>query len=91
MTRWGIALVVMVGVSVAGAAQTFKSHVDSVRLDALVLDRGRPVLGLTARQETASYRLDHGWLVKKFDSLNDSHKRTVLEIVHALLRLEGKQ
>jgi len=46
---------------------------------------------LTARQDTASYRLDHGWLSKKFDSLNDAHKRTVLEIVHALLRLEGKQ
>jgi VWFA-related protein len=49
MTRCcGIALVVAVGVSVAGAAQTFKSRVESVRLDALVLDRGRPVLGLTA-------------------------------------------
>ena len=48
MTRWGIALALTVGVSVAGAAQTFKSHIDSVRLDALVLDRGRPVLGLTA-------------------------------------------
>ena len=48
MTRWGIALAVTVGVSVAGAAQTFKSRVESVRLDALVLDRGRPVLGLTA-------------------------------------------
>jgi hypothetical protein len=45
MTRLGLALVVMVSVSVAGAAQTFKSQVESVRLDALVLDRGRPVLG----------------------------------------------
>lgn len=45
----------------------------------------------TARQEAASYRLDHGWPSKKFESLNDTHKRMVLEIVHALLRLEGKQ
>ena len=48
MMRRAIALIVVVGVSAAGAAQTFKSRVDSVRLDALVLDRGRPVLGLTA-------------------------------------------
>lgn len=49
----------------------------------------RPTPG--ARQESASYRLDSGWVAKKFDLLNDSHKRLVLEIVHALLRLEGKQ
>jgi VWFA-related protein len=49
MTFQGLATVVMaVAVSVAGAAQTFKSRVESVRLDALVLDRGQPVLGLTA-------------------------------------------
>ena len=27
----------------------------------------------------------------EFDALEDSHKRMVIEIVHALLRLEGKQ
>ncbi len=48
MMRQGIALMLMAGVSVAGAAQTFKSRVESVRLDALVLDRGRPVVGLRA-------------------------------------------
>ena len=49
MTFQGLATVVMaVAVSVAGAAQTYKSRVESVRLDALVLDRGQPVLGLTA-------------------------------------------
>jgi hypothetical protein len=49
MTRQAIAtLVLTVALSAAGAAQTFKSRVESVRLDALVLDRGRPVLGLTA-------------------------------------------
>ena len=48
MMRRGIALMLMAGVSVAGAAQTFKSRVESVRLDALVLDRGRPVVGLRA-------------------------------------------
>lgn len=46
---------------------------------------------LTARQEAGAYRLDHGWPSKKFESLNDTHRRMVLEIVHALLRLEGKQ
>lgn len=44
-----------------------------------------------ARQETSSYRFDHGWPSKKFDLLNDTHKRMVLEMVYALLRLEGKQ
>lgn len=43
------------------------------------------------RQEAASYRLDHGWPNKKFELLNDSHKRMVIELVIALLRLEGKQ
>lgn len=46
---------------------------------------------LTARQEPGPYRPDHGWPSKKFDLLNDAHKRMVLEMVHALLRLEGKQ
>jgi len=45
----------------------------------------------TARQEAGSYRLDHGWSSKKFELLNDTHKRMVVEMVHALLRLEGKQ
>lgn len=46
---------------------------------------------LTARQDATSYRLDHGWPSRKFELLNDAHKRMVLELVHALLRLEGKQ
>lgn len=48
----------------------------------------RPLAPL--RQEAASYRLDHGW-PKKFELLNESHKRMVIELVIALLRLEGKQ
>jgi Ca-activated chloride channel homolog len=49
MTLQGIGTVVMtVAVSAPLAAQTFKSRVESVRLDALVLDRGQPVHGLTA-------------------------------------------
>jgi hypothetical protein len=31
------------------------------------------------------------WVAKKFDLLNDPHKKMVVEMVHALLRLEGKQ
>lgn len=49
----------------------------------------RPLL--TVRQEAGAYRYDHGWPSKKFDILNETHKRMVVEIVHALLRLEGKQ
>lgn len=46
---------------------------------------------LAARQETGAYRPEHGWPSKKFELLSDAHKRMVLEMVHALLRLEGKQ
>ena len=46
---------------------------------------------LTVRQEAGSYRLDHGWPSRKFELLNDTHKRMVVEMVYALLRLEGKQ
>jgi len=45
----------------------------------------------TAKQETASYHIDHGWAARKFELLSDPHKRMVLEVVRALLRLEGKQ
>ena len=44
-----------------------------------------------ARQDTAAYAVDSGWLAKKFDSLSEPHKKMVLEITRALLRLEGKQ
>lgn len=43
------------------------------------------------KQEVASYRVDGGWLVRKFEALNEPHKRVVTEVVIALLRLEGKQ
>lgn len=43
------------------------------------------------RQDAASYRVDHSWPGKKFELLSDSHKRMVIELVIALLRLEGKQ
>jgi transcriptional regulator with XRE-family HTH domain len=44
-----------------------------------------------ARQETAGYRVDAGWVAKKYESLNDVHKKMAVEIVLALLRLEGKR
>ena len=44
-----------------------------------------------ARQDTAAYAVESGWLAKKFDSLSEPHKKMVLEIARALLRLEGKQ
>jgi len=45
----------------------------------------------TARQDTATYAVDSAWLGKKFDSLSEPHRKMVLEITRALLRLEGKQ
>lgn len=54
-------------------------------------DPERRELHVTAKQDGAFYRLDAGWIAKKFELLSDPHKKTVLEIVHALLRLEGKQ
>lgn len=50
-------------------------------------DRAHP----GTRQDAAPYKADLNWAAKKFDQLNEPHKRMVLEMVHALLRLEGKQ
>jgi transcriptional regulator with XRE-family HTH domain len=44
-----------------------------------------------AKQETPAYRADAAWPAKKFELLNETHKWMVLETIHALLRLEGKQ
>jgi hypothetical protein len=43
------------------------------------------------RQNAAAYRVDSGWLAKKYDALNEPHKRMVVELLLALLRLEGKK
>ena len=45
----------------------------------------------TARQDSATYGVDSVWIGRKFDSLSEPHRRMVLEITRALLRLEGKQ
>ena len=53
---------------------------------------GEPVRAhTTAKQDTATYAVDSAWLEKKFDSLSEPHRKMVLEITRALLRLEGKQ
>src|SRR3989442_150813 len=44
-----------------------------------------------ARQDSATYAVDSAWLGRKFDSLSEPHRKMVLEITRALLRLEGKQ
>ena len=54
-------------------------------------DRKEERQPLTVRQEAGSYRMDHGWPARKFDLLNETHKRMMVELLHALLRLEGKQ
>jgi len=45
----------------------------------------------TLRQESASYRADPAWVSKKYEALNDGHKKMIAELVVALLRLEGKR
>ena len=44
-----------------------------------------------ARQDSAIYRVKAGWVGKKYDALNDSHKKMIVELILALLRLEGKR
>jgi hypothetical protein len=46
---------------------------------------------MAARQDAVTYAVDSAWLGKKFDSLSEQHRKIVLEITRALLRLEGKQ
>lgn len=43
------------------------------------------------RQEGAGYRVDPSWVAKKYEALSDGHKKTVVEIILGLLRLEGKR
>jgi hypothetical protein len=35
--------------------------------------------------------VEAGWVGKKYDALNDSHKKMIVELILALLRLEGKR
>ena len=52
---------------------------------------GDPDRGHAAKQETAAYKAELAWIGRKFESLNEPHKKMVIEVVLALLRLEGKQ
>jgi transcriptional regulator with XRE-family HTH domain len=45
----------------------------------------------TLRQESPAYRADAAWLAKKYEALNDPHKKMIVELIVALLRLEGKR
>ena len=47
--------------------------------------------GRALRQESAAYRVDASWLSRKYEALSDPHKRMIVELVIALLRLEGKR
>ena len=73
---------------------------DKIRALALWLDVSPPWLRYgegesastrTVRQDTAAYRADAGWVSKKYEALNDAHKKMIAELVIALLRLEGKR
>jgi len=43
------------------------------------------------RQAAASYRVEPQWLAKKYEALSEPHKKIVVEVLIALLRLEGKR
>jgi transcriptional regulator with XRE-family HTH domain len=43
------------------------------------------------RQNVAAYRVDPQWLTKKYEALSESHKKIIVELLIALLRLEGKR
>lgn len=45
----------------------------------------------TLRQETATYRVEPAWVSKKYDALTDAHKKIIVELIMALLRLEGRR
>ncbi|OGA06037.1 MAG: hypothetical protein A3D95_15490 [Betaproteobacteria bacterium RIFCSPHIGHO2_12_FULL_69_13] len=45
----------------------------------------------TLKQDTAAYRVDPQWLSKKYEALSDPHKKMIVELLIALLRLEGKR
>lgn len=45
----------------------------------------------TAKQDPAAYNADSKWAAHRFEMLNDAHRKMVLEVMRALLRLEGKQ
>jgi transcriptional regulator with XRE-family HTH domain len=44
-----------------------------------------------ARQNAAAYRVDPQWLTKKYEALSEPHKKIIVEVLIALLRLEGKK
>ena len=43
------------------------------------------------RQNVAAYRVDPQWLTKKYEALNEPHKKIIVEVLLALLKLEGKR
>ncbi len=52
---------------------------------------GESPAGRTLRQEAPAYRADATWLSRKYEALNDAHKKMIVELIVALLRLEGKR
>ena len=43
------------------------------------------------RQATAAYRVEPQWLARKYEALSEPHKKIVVEILIALLKLEAKR
>lgn len=52
---------------------------------------GESAAARTLRQEPAAYRADGTWVAKKYEALNDGHKKMIVELIVALLRLERKR
>lgn len=52
---------------------------------------GESPAGRTLRQEAPAYRADATWLSRKYEALSDAHKKMIVELIVALLRLEGKR
>jgi transcriptional regulator with XRE-family HTH domain len=49
--------------------------------------KAAPVL----RQTSATYRVEPQWLAKKYDALSEPHRKIIVEVLIALLKLEGKR
>src|SRR3989304_716004 len=73
---------------------------DKIRALALWLDgspqwlrygEGESAPARALRQERAAYRADAAWLPTEYGALNDAHKKMIVELIVALLRLEGKR
>ena len=72
------------------AGQSLPSQ-DKMRSLALWLDTSPQWLRFGEGEDVTSYRVEGGWVAKKYEAMNDPHKKMIVELILALLRLEGKR